>query len=348
MTSKTLIFLVLIMMLFACSKTPSPTSLETLFSKKPSIDIDCEPEESSLFFGQPVEMVIIDSLLIVKDAYANNYFSVINLQNLKLIKRFGVHGNGPDEIMYPSNLTTNHEKVLGFTTKNPTTYLELNIYHLINSTAPTFQNTISVEDEIQWPFDLIFFGGIGNYIAKGMFTNGKYGIINKDGHIEKTFGTVPEKYENTIENRLLNSGYQGYIQPHPKGDKIVHLSAVCDLIDIIDADLNIQRFQTYDPELKEKMGMVGSSSSSPYGFTSLGVTEEYIFGLYSGRNFKDHGGYARFGNKVYVLDWKLKPICALNFETEVASIAVDVNTNKLYYLTLIEDEIKLCSWEITL
>lgn len=298
-----------------------------LFHAKPKVI-----KISNAMFGTPVEIVIHDTLMVVKDDYHNKYFSLIDLKNYQQISRFGEKGKGPNEIMFPANVNFINDS-LEFTISNPTRYVRIAKRDLLSLDSLKTLDVQEIKIPDSWAQNLIWFPAMRKFIANGMFHEGKYAIIGIDSNTPNFIGFLPNSpYINEIENFLLCDAYQGYIKPRPDGKMVAHVSLMSDLIDVINTQGEIKsRFQTYHPEVKVENGMLGTSRNSPYGFSSMALTNQYIYALYSGRTFNDYALAAEFGEKLYVFDWDLNPVCSYILPVEALSIAVTQCNSKLYF-----------------
>lgn len=312
----------------------------------PAVDlVDIE----GAIFGMPLEIAMSDTLLVAKDDIGNKYFTLIDIKNNRLVNRFGDKGKGPDEFMYPSNISINRfDNILEFTTSNPIAHNRFSLNGAAKNSPLTSskKRVFSFKDDS--PSYITWFPALNCYIANGMFLAGKYAIINEYDTITKVFGDLPpSKYREEIDNFLLCDAYQGFIKSRPDGKKVAQVSLRCDLIDVINADGTIIRFQTYNPEIAVIDGMVAISRESPYGFSSMATTDKYIYALYSGRTFNEYAMSALLCEKIYVFNWDLQPVCSYTLSTEAISIAVNSDDSKLYFMGMGDIQMGLYKIELS-
>lgn len=345
---KDIVFILLVILIASCQ--PQEDSLRSYF-KDPPTSINSEIIEiEAAFFGNPRRIVLFDSLIIIEDDFHGKLFSLIDIKNGKFINRFGKKGKGPNEILFQSSIEIDKLKnTFQFLTLNTYWFYEYSLDDLVNNTEPIPEKKFELDlGENSRLLSWSFLHGINKFAGTGLFTNGKYGIFNSNGTLEKTIGeyNISEEH-SSYGNYNLGLGYQGPVKVHPNGNKFAHLTYACDLVEVVnfneDYTYDIKRFQTWFPVFSESGAY---SRDSPRGFSCSAVTSDYIYGLYSGHTFTEKGASASLGRLIYVFDWNLNPVASYELDHDVMVFAVSENNKKMYAFSLTTDKVKLVKWNL--
>lgn len=79
------------------------------------------------------------------------------------------------------------------------------------------------------------------------------------------------------------------------------------------------------------------SSSINSTFISLCISPKYVYGLYSGKNFKENGLETLAGTIIYVFDWNGEAIKKYELNVPVTLISVDNKDEMLYAFSNMPD-----------
>lgn len=94
----------------------------------------------SFLFSDPMEMICLDSLLIIHDSQKQDYcFHIFNSKNGNFIKSFGSKGKGPGEIIFPESMNySTYKKAITTYDPNLRKIVIYNINHILNNHTPLF------------------------------------------------------------------------------------------------------------------------------------------------------------------------------------------------------------------
>ncbi len=348
----------IVLILFSSCKT-NDNSLEGYFKgtftnlSSNTVKID------SIFYANPMDVVLLDTLLVFYDKFTDNnetnYFTLLDIKNRKLIRRFGRDGKGPNEIMYPTSIDID-KKDSSFVMFFPATnnIMKYSLADLIRKPAGPIvhQGTRFEKSSQKVGYTTVAkLQGVDQYLGPGLFEKGKYAISNFDGKMDSIIGEyVKSQDQKRMSNIQLAMGYQGDVNSHPFLPKCAYFCVSCDLIEVIDCSVGksypIKRFQSYYPDFKAQPSSVAHNATSPLGFIGSYVTARYIYGLYSGKAFAEYGNMFAKSNKLYVFDWDLTPIRAYELDHQIQCIAVSDDDQELYSTAIVNDEMELVKWSL--
>ncbi len=354
---KLFLFFAMGLIILGCNSRSNYSSLEEYFINKPILLRSNIVRIDSLLIGNVLNVESIDSLIFLKDAYDEKFFSLIDIKNRKLIMRFGLKGRGPNEIVSPGGIRIDEvNKTLEFIDIGKKAVLAYHIEELLDDEPDSlFEkfNYLTARGECVF-FRLAPLWGKNKYVSTGLFKQGKYGVVNHSGDLDTVVGGFhrPEEQKG-VDNYTMGMAYQGDIKSHPTEDAWVHATSVCDLIEIVKfSKVGVYEFkhlQTYypKPQLRNASGIgVKHSKDIPHGFLSLDVTSRYIYTLYSGKKIQEVGLKAFYGNRLFVFDWDLNPICSYHLDRNVNCISVSSDDKEMYAVAIVEEP-ELVKWQFT-
>lgn len=348
----TFLFCIVFFGLFSC-KTSSPPSLHELFEepiplKASIIDIP------SLRLGNPFSLDLLDTLLIINDWHPDKnlqmeYFTLLDVKNKAVIRRFGKEGKGPNEILQPLSAQLNKNTGLF------TTFLAGNQSIVSVSMDSLMLAGNFIGDKINMLNHGLFTRGIrvdGKdvvYVGIGLFDNAKYRILDASGkNIVADLGKIYNQSNQDYNNAILGMVFQGRLKPHPHEEKFVYCSTANDLIEIVDLKKGIiaARFESYYPKFRVENGQAAFEKDNDNGYCDVAATKKYIYCLFSGRSVDEYGGQALKANNIFVFDWELNPVTSYLLDCDVQAIAVSEDDSYLYSSSIIDDEFELIKFEM--
>lgn len=168
-----LCILLVLSSIWGCSSYQKETAKETLaFSVLPV---------SSSLLGLPIQIVAFDSVLLVNDYYGDTLVHCLSLRTGGEIIKFGVRGNGPNEVIPPLHLLKTPDSL--FVLSRPQWIL-----YTVSGT-PRMQ----LEKKMRLPaaVSLLFALGDSAYLASGMFPDKRFYIFDSAGKEKSRFGDYP-------------------------------------------------------------------------------------------------------------------------------------------------------------
>jgi hypothetical protein len=351
---KSIVFSALFIWLLLVKCSVSPT-LEEAFDNK-AVLIGEEVFMDSVFYAQPKSIEIMDTIMIIVDEYQGKFFTAIDLKNNRLVNRFGYKGRGPNELDRVDDVVFwKEERIVSFKISNPTRYWYFSMADIAGSEV-LFREKLSFKFERSLATFFHFVpirSKFEKYIGTGMFPEGMYGICRADGNMDTIIGRYTVAKENElVDNFTLGSGYQGMVRPHPELPLIAYISYRHDLVEVIDCTndhYTIKKFHGGGfPELSVDGQKMRLNLATAQGFSSLSVTKNFIYGLFSGKKEENaYGGVKSYSNLVYVFDWNLNPIICYELDHDLRTIKVSDDDQTLYSFALNnDDEMVLMHWQL--
>lgn len=347
--------MLLIVIVSGCKK--DNPSLSEQFSDKENSKIKAEIQHiDNKQFGDPSGLKVKDSLLYFEDQFNNKYFSVVDIKNKTMLKRFGEKGQGPNEIMDPYSLKFNKKNdQIEFSTMNTHEFYILPVDSIIqNNDIPLSSYKVfdyAFENGEVSPSHIISFND--KFLTTGFIDKGKYAFLNDKGKVDTIFGEyhVAKEYAD-LTGYQKSIAYQGIFFKHPFKPQICYTGLFNDFLEILTVNNGkfnyIKRPGSFHPEIKiYDSGRIASSRRSPLGFMDTSVTSDYIYALFSGRTYVEYGENCDKSKKIYVFDWNLNPVCSYILEYDTQSIAVSENNEEMYAFGITEDnEVELMKYEL--
>ena len=124
MKSFPLFFVLILLNLFSCRQAVE--NYPAAFTQSDSLILTPLKNIKNELLAKPRNISLADNYLILQDNTDGKCFAIFNIQTGELIQRFGSHGHGPNEIMYPINQEISGNYFYFFDSGNK----KLNIYSL--------------------------------------------------------------------------------------------------------------------------------------------------------------------------------------------------------------------------
>ncbi|MRX70067.1 TolB-like 6-blade propeller-like [Flavobacterium resistens] len=302
------------------------------FSKFPKTQNISFKEFINDTIGVPAEFNFSDSTMFVFNNYRNKYyFYNYSFKNNLFSKEYIKRGKGPDEVLlgFCSGLKDNYlwvydsqsNKIL---TINKNTAIDSSKVFLIKSynLKKKFYKTVLLDSN--------YVLGIGNIDSKYKVQK----VALKNGEIVKEFGEF-QYIPKEIPFDVCKNAYQSNIYIRPSADKIVLPYRFSDVIEIYDIDkgtsIAIQGIDKFDVNFninKSDSFNMERNEKTRLAFLRGGVTNDFIFLLYSGRLSSDEN--CNTGRYVFVYDWDGNPIKKIVLDREINTLGVSKDGKTLY------------------
>lgn len=280
--------------------------------------------------------LVNDSIPVVINSKSQKAFQILDYVSGSVCE-LGEIGQGPNEFLMPYSLSVNEGNAFSFYDLNrrrfSTIYLNgedgsWRVEHLFKSDSLVHLCILPIVN--------------GQYIATGMYDDCRIVVLDNRGVFQKGFGEIPyrDEKEREVSGMIRSEAYQGQMSVNLSGNKVVHALQKGDMIyfyDIADngvLNLKSEQVKSY-PRYRYDSGAIEKESSLHY--MSVCSTEEYVYALYSGRNYKDDKDNAFYGNTVRVYNWDGKLIKNLHLDVDVCEIAVTKDNRKIYAISYLPD-----------
>lgn len=336
------IFALSLVLVSSCAKTPE--SFSDLFDEGVSLRHRVVPIKGKHVYHQVFALFYHNNCLIALDGDNNTALSLTDLGTNTIVSRFGVYGQGPNELLYlPRNPVVLKNNSIRYFVSNNEQYFDVDIS---DKSKPTI---VSDKLKFQKGFIELLYLKKGYSLAISYTSDGVYSLIDSKGDEIASFFDYPS-FEGDVNFKKGHKAmaFQGDLSRHPNGEKVCFAGSTAELIDILYFDEKNQTLTKifewqgdlgqYVPE-GDGVNTISAAikRESKESFLSVASTEKYIYLLYSGRVIGDDIYRAVRGNTVFVIDWEGKPIKRYNLDVDVNCITVSDNDKILYGMAELDD-----------
>lgn len=278
----------------------------------------------------PSAISLVDSALVILDAYADAPIVVIRSKDGKFLGSLGGRGEGPGEFrsvwrVDPVPGADSRFWVYDFRLRRFTQVdLERDLKEperLVRAPMVTLAEAVTVNDAI-WVDSLI--------VALGFFDDGRMGIF-RHGRLREVVGPSPPGSER-IPVRVRQHAYQSMIATRPDRSQLALATRHADRLEIYQPNgellVTAQRPIGFEPRFEVRRGgngqpVMATDDDLRFGFIALTATADHIWAVFSGRTRAEFPGRANFGEFVYMFNWSGELLHKLHLDNDVIAIAVD-------------------------
>lgn len=278
----------------------------------------------------PSAIALVDSAVIILDAYADKPIVAIRSDNGEFLGSLGGKGEGPGEFrsawrvdpvpddesrfwVYDFNLRRFTQVDLEEDLKEPE--------RLVRAPMVTLAADVTVNDAL-WVDSSIF--------AVGLFTDGRIGVF-RDGQLREVVGPPPPGSED-IPIQVRQHAYQSLIAARPDRSQLALATRHADRLEIYQPNGELvataQRPYSFEPRFEVQRGgngqpVMATGDDLRFGFIALTVTADHIWAVFSGRTREEAPGRASLGEFVYMYNWNGELLHKFQLDSDVIGIAVD-------------------------
>jgi hypothetical protein len=340
MKSKTLILLFISGLLFSCKQPQSP---KDLFKTTKNLKAEIIEIKEELLGMPSYDMVLIDSLILVKDRKAANEkcLFVIDVKNRIIVDKIITKGWGPCEFSIIQSLTLSmNRKNVYFQENNKRSIYTINREVLESETkCPELLTKLYDYEGNESNYKSICQILSGNFVGLGPMNDScMYSIFNAKGKRLASAYNFPEAGNNKkFSQELIARMHYGVIKANPEQDLaacILYYSGFLEIIKINDTKIeSSKRIELQMPKctfvsdghggtrlLKDRTGIVGN--------LLLDTNKDYIYVAYSENTIQEPGGsYAKY---IQLYDWKGNPVKQYELDHPVIAMAVSQAGDFIY------------------
>ena len=330
-----ILFVLCVLFLFSCAHEKSER-IDALFVEVDSLKHTVLNSGEHLW-GTPFLMRCMDSLIWVYDEKANdNLFHLFNPMVPEHVTSFGRKGQGNNEFTMPLEMMSYNDTVgtiYDYATKKLVSFCSHDVlegffdeYTL--SYKDTFPNTVK-----------LFATRFNTILSFGFYDDCMF-YLQRDNQLLQKIGEFPyrDADERKIDNRLKGMAYQGVLQNNLSNDRFVYAVNSAEIawfyrIDSLKA-VPVCKYEFTYPEYKPaQRGNARSaaiSSRNVKTFIDVTATDDRVYMLYSGKNFKESGMRAFEGGVLYVFDWEGRPLKKYLLDVPITRLCVNKEGNMIY------------------
>jgi len=133
-----------------------------------------------------------------------------------------------------------------------------------------------------------------------------------------------------------NQGNQTYAYASAYRDRLEILDKKSEQIYLVDGPYNFIPEFTISTSGGNSNGVI-VDINEPMAYAAVVVSDDYIYGLYCGRTFREVREASEYATEIYVFDLQGTIICELKLDTSIRALAVNEQAGKLYGITTDED-----------
>jgi len=306
--------------------------------------VNCIEIVNDLALRVPGDFGILDSLFIIQDPFAKDYcFQIYNKNNGHLILKGAKKGQGPLEMITPSNLSISENNIQTY---------DFNLKRIYNYTVnlddstltPTVNNWAHLKN-----INKIQRLGKNKYLAIALTEKYMFSYIDSLKNIQTEFANYPLKNQTSIHN--FYDVFQGSIKSFDNGDSFVYAAnnfPYFSIFKVTDKGFKLKSERFFNkPRYEVKNGELKFKKESTAGFMDVAIGKNSIFLLHS-----DVERYKSKQNRVdgipkllYEFDFEGRPLCKYNMDMHVLRIACD-DAGVVYGISLNEEKFKIVKIKI--
>jgi hypothetical protein len=208
-----------------------------------------------------------------------------------ILTRFGVKGQGPDDVIHVYPIQYLNDSVFGAFDMSSNKYKEVQIPKDMEPLS--IKNVVSIENRQLRVRKTAYDQYIGLSFGEGLLS-----LIDETGKETATFFEYPykDKVEQKIKNHIRAMAYQGELVLNPQKDKCVYAPMNGEIIhfykiekDNITLINKIEKiYPEYGPEEKSETNYSATFSwQCVSGYSSIAATDKYVYAIYCGRTLKE-------------------------------------------------------------
>jgi len=312
---------------------------------KDSLSIKGEILDSNLeYVGLPSKTILIDSFLVIKDnaSASKREFSIhiINIKQNEFITSTCRKGRGPNEIVHPLTLnrSISNQRSFKVYSRFKYSFFNFNIDSILVDKNYLPKPTITFKEPYLIPVHL----PNHQYMAIGPFENGRYRISDSLGknHTYK-FDYPQDPDHKNVPKKFKSKVYQGNFCLQSNGNHFAFGALNSGILEFFQATqdkiLKIKNWHFYYPEyrIKPDPNKISAplSPDNKFAFPAMSGTENYLYVLYSGRNFRKYQSRIIYGKDILVFTWSGKPVLHYSLDKEIWGFSVNDKDQTLYGIT---------------
>ena len=328
MNMKTMKFLWLLILVAICSCTSQDTHQTISYKHRVFVHRD------SCILGKPNQIALSGSYLAITDLNNDKVLYVFNSQSGKKVGEYVNRGQGPGEYYSISSLGR---------WKNGMYLYDVNKREMAEI---AFMDSVRIIPRMSFGRELHpTFVPLNDdtFIASGFYPEGRFCLIKDSGKQKEYIMEYPsrDEAEKEVTNFAKSQAYSGGIVAHPSGtlfmahvnnaDMLSFYSYENGNVRLIKEMLNSFPDYKYD---KENQHYLGVSRHNPDAYLWGCGTDEYIYLLYSGKNYADDGEKTFVSSQIEVYNWEGEKVKTLMLDIPIQGMVVSEDDSTMYAIAL--------------
>lgn len=297
----------------------------------------------SCVFIMPRQMEIIDSLIIVLDAFRPDAFFYIYNKQGNLLKSFGTKGRGPGELLMVSNFHADiPNKTIRVYHSQKKSIIEYNLVKILNNETPFhIEHSIKLSGS-GFPQEIIEFD-TNKYLCCHRAPELRYTIQgqNQEKFSYTKYPQIEDKDDKRFTAAILN--YAGIYRFSPDRTKFLeasYIGAILDLFEITNNQMTpIKTCRIYYPQynvIDAENAQITWNEDTRIGFECIYTTNNNIYSLLNGiwgHELKNPNIQEPYTKNISIFDWKGNPQTLIKTDKMMNALCVDESEKAIYALT---------------
>lgn len=289
----------------------------------------------------PTAITVAGSLLVVLDRYDDEQIVVLDRETGRHLYSLGARGEGPGEMMAAWSMDTRGDTltVLDAQLQRVSRYDLAMGSQLSQERLPELGPAMAIAELPR-----------GCITLRGIFGDLPLALVC--GSDVRLAGELPPSDTEAPPNILLHA-YQSHMQARPDRQRLVSATRQAGWIEIHDGQSNqIRRFVGpfgFEPAFNVASGASGlalrQTNELRFGYVGLAATQEWIYGLFSGRLWAAHGADASKARSIHMFDWEGELVDILELPRDAVTIAV--SEDGMLYAIEYEPEPRILMYKLT-
>lgn len=282
--------------------------------------------------GGPRAMALSDSILVIVDNKSDSMLLFFDIKAGKYLRKAGVRGHGPTEFTMISSLRPYDKGVFSFYDPNQRTYYTCTL----TDDGVQFTSLFRADSILSLEVCPI---ANERFIATGIYDDFRFCLLGLDGQVQSSFGEWPyrDEVEKKVSGEIRSQAYMFNIAVSPSKTKFLAYLLSSDILAFYQLDGDsvrlIKEAVTSYPDYKYRNNPTiysGTSKNTPLTYKSATCSEDYVYLLYSGRTFQEHGLGVFSGNIIYVYTWSGEKIAMLKSDKLLQDICLSEDGKSMY------------------
>lgn len=342
---KHIVYLLLLSSLVACKKETTYTTPLTLFENSVPLQAD-----TTIFMGidliNPFKIVSVDTFLIIHDRFnidGIQYHLALVGKSGKYVKYFGRDGRGPDEYLFPVEVSrVGHSKSkIAINNRN---LFQVSIVDLNNIIDASCNNESQLFGQFDLSYSRIYYLNETKFVGTGFFEEGRFAVSDTSANKQFVFGRYPFEAETKASQKALGMAYQSNLVVHPNASLFASATPSAATLDIIrvDQDSNnlVKSIHSYPvlftDESTPSVLSIDYDINNEFGYLSIDGNDQSLFLLFSGKTRTETN--PRFGKHLLEFNWDGTPLTHYLLDREISKATVDHTRTAIYGTAMTENE----------
>jgi len=349
MKSFTLFFILILLSFLGCQQPVQ--NYPEAFTQSDTLILTPLKTIKNELLATPRNISLADNYLILQDNMDGKCFAIFNTQTGELIQRFGSHGHGPNEIMYPINQEISDNYFYFFDSGNK----KLNVYSLDSLKKGSARYHLkSIPLEFNTTESATFRQAVllpnGQIIANCSHPEGKLVLTDTNGReLQAFYPDYPQDTDHKNETYLSKSfafQYNGIYDIH--SNTLYNISTTTGHIEIFKVLPNcIQRTHNrlfylpkYKSENNQQMYGVLFLKDNVPGLFNPELGNNCFYAAYQNTPPKEHTYIIH--DLLFCFDKQANPLKYYKLSRRISSFCIDNSTNTIYAIGLNPESLEPC------